>query len=253
MMEDLQIVGIIKDETAITNLRDKAVTTSLHIAKVFGKEHYNVLRDIERLDCSGFFHKLNFEFMQRTLKIGNGAERKEPYYAITKDGFVFLVMGYRGKKAAQFKEAYINAFNQMEQYIIQEQQEEETWFEKLAFSVLEDQKKERQKNYPPYCKLIHGYNQAVKIEDNNGNIYEYNDNPEEIPEEWKKNREKYGVTKPRIKKCSNDSKTLETKLIDKKDKKIAKENKKTSLNIKSRTNNTKDNISNNPNGGKNER
>ena len=36
---------------------------------------------------------------------------------MTRDGFTFLVMGYRGKKAAQFKEAYIKRFNQMEQFI----------------------------------------------------------------------------------------------------------------------------------------
>ena len=32
-------------------------------------------------------------------------------------GFVFLVMGYRGKKAATFKEAYIRRFNEMEEFI----------------------------------------------------------------------------------------------------------------------------------------
>ena len=36
---------------------------------------------------------------------------------MTKDGFTFLVMGYRGKKAAQFKEAYIQRFNAMEDFI----------------------------------------------------------------------------------------------------------------------------------------
>lgn len=36
---------------------------------------------------------------------------------MTKDGFSFLVMGYTGKKAATFKEAYIKAFNQMENAI----------------------------------------------------------------------------------------------------------------------------------------
>ena len=36
---------------------------------------------------------------------------------MTKDGFSFLVMGYTGKKAARFKEAYINAFNKMESEI----------------------------------------------------------------------------------------------------------------------------------------
>ncbi|MGK5615600.1 Rha family transcriptional regulator, partial [Proteus mirabilis] len=40
--------------------------------------------------------------------------RKLPLYEMTKDGFVFLVMGFTGKKAAQFKEAYIAAFNRME-------------------------------------------------------------------------------------------------------------------------------------------
>ena len=32
---------------------------------------------------------------------------------MTKDGFMFLVMGFTGKRAAAVKEAYINAFNQM--------------------------------------------------------------------------------------------------------------------------------------------
>lgn len=35
-------------------------------------------------------------------------------YYMTRDGFTFLAMGFTGKVAAQFKENYINAFNQME-------------------------------------------------------------------------------------------------------------------------------------------
>ncbi|WP_249411562.1 Rha family transcriptional regulator [Marinomonas sp. A3A] len=38
-------------------------------------------------------------------------------YRITRDGFVFLAMGFTGTKAAQFKEAYINALNQMEKQL----------------------------------------------------------------------------------------------------------------------------------------
>ena len=41
--------------------------------------------------------------------------RQDPYYLITRDGFVFLVMGFTGKTAAKFKEAYIRAFNVMEE------------------------------------------------------------------------------------------------------------------------------------------
>nr|WP_277668545.1 Rha family transcriptional regulator [Caproiciproducens galactitolivorans] len=36
---------------------------------------------------------------------------------MTRDGFMFLVMGYRGKKAAAIKEAYIKQFNEMEAFI----------------------------------------------------------------------------------------------------------------------------------------
>ncbi len=89
------------------------VTTSRKIAKMFGKEHYNVLRDIENLNCSESFNAINFELVNYKDKKGE----KRPEYIITKDGFVFLVMGYRGRKAAAFKEAYIKRFNDMEDYI----------------------------------------------------------------------------------------------------------------------------------------
>jgi phage regulator Rha-like protein len=72
-----------------------------------------VLQDIRNLDCSKDFFLLNFQ--ESTYK--NDQNKKQPQYLMTKDGFTFLVMGYRGKKAAQFKEAYIKRFNDMEQFI----------------------------------------------------------------------------------------------------------------------------------------
>lgn len=92
----------------ITN--NQITTTSTDIAKCFGKRHDNILRKIENLDCSSEFNALNFEAVE--YEDGKGESR--PMYRITKDGFVFLAMGFTGTKAAQFKEAYINAFNQME-------------------------------------------------------------------------------------------------------------------------------------------
>ena len=99
----------------ITN--DQITTTSTDIAKSFGKQHRNVLRKIESLECSEEFHALNFELMEKEVKIGLGKTRQEKAYRITRDGFVFLAMGFTGTKAAQFKEAYINAFNQMEKQL----------------------------------------------------------------------------------------------------------------------------------------
>ncbi|ELC9000043.1 Rha family transcriptional regulator [Salmonella enterica] len=88
----------------------KAVTTSKAVGEFFRKLHKNVIRAIESLECSPEFTRLNFELSEYTDSTG----RKLPMYEMTKDGFVFLVMGFTGKKAAAFKEAYIAEFNRME-------------------------------------------------------------------------------------------------------------------------------------------
>lgn len=94
------------------------MTTSLKVAEVFGKEHSKVVRDIESISCSDNFRVANFgEATFENSKTG----QFHKYYSMTKDGFVFLVMGYRGAKAAQFKESYIEAFNKMEKIIRQPQ------------------------------------------------------------------------------------------------------------------------------------
>ena len=91
----------------------RAFCSSLQVAEEFGKRHDNVLRDIENLDCSKEFNALNFE----CVKYKDSKGEKRPMFFMTKDGFTFLVMGYRGKKAAGFKEAYIRRFNDMEVFI----------------------------------------------------------------------------------------------------------------------------------------
>jgi len=97
------------------------MTTSLVVAEVFGKYHKIVLRDIQALDCSDEFLENNFVLLTYEREIGNGAVRKYPVYQMTKDGFTFLALGYRGIKAAEFKEKYIKAFNAMEKRLAQPQ------------------------------------------------------------------------------------------------------------------------------------
>jgi phage regulator Rha-like protein len=43
-------------------------------------------------------------------------------YYLTKNGFVFLVMGFTGEEAGRIKEAYINAFDQMESQLREQTQ-----------------------------------------------------------------------------------------------------------------------------------
>lgn len=110
----------------ITNQQGQNVTTSLIVAQVFGKEHKNVLRDIRGLECSPEFLRLNFE--HTPYKNPQNGQTYDAY-EMTKDGFSFLVMGYTGAKAAQFKETFIQEFNkremllQSEDYILLRSQE----------------------------------------------------------------------------------------------------------------------------------
>lgn len=98
----------------LTNSSGKDVTTSFIIAEKFGRNHADVLRDIRNLHCSNEFRVRNFAEMFNIKQLPNGGSRDDLYYEISKDGFSFLVMGYTGEKAAEFKEKFINEFNKRE-------------------------------------------------------------------------------------------------------------------------------------------
>lgn len=92
---------------------DTARANSLMVAETFDKDHRNVLRDVDALDCSAEFRRLNFE----RSYYRSAQNKKLPCINMSKDGLMFLVMGYRGKEAAAIKEAYIKRFNDMERFI----------------------------------------------------------------------------------------------------------------------------------------
>lgn len=96
------------------------VTTSRAVAEQFGKQHKNVIRDIETLisqlkiePATADFAELNFIRIDQPDTQG----KPRPAYLLTRDGFTLLAMGFTGAKAVQFKVAYINAFNRMERLI----------------------------------------------------------------------------------------------------------------------------------------
>lgn len=103
-------------EVSVEIIGGKPTTTSLDVAKHFRKRHDNVLRDIKNLECPEDFALLNFEECSRT----GANNRPEPYVRMTRDGFTLLCMGFTGKEAMHWKVAYINAFNKMEQALIEQ-------------------------------------------------------------------------------------------------------------------------------------
>lgn len=95
------------------NTRDTARVNSLFVAKFFERRHDDVLKSIHNLDCSEEFRLRNYA--ESSYKNEQG--KKQPCVEMTRDGFTFLAMGYRGKKAARIKELYIKRFNDMENFI----------------------------------------------------------------------------------------------------------------------------------------
>ena len=98
-------VSIIKQQLTIKD--GQPVVSSLTIAEAFGKQHKHVLRDIETLDCSPEFRRPNFGPIFYKDSFG----REQRAYEMTKNGYMFLVMGYSGEKAGRIKEGYIYAFD----------------------------------------------------------------------------------------------------------------------------------------------
>ena len=101
--------------SAIAVVDGKPTTTSIEVVRHFGKQHRNVLQAIQnlipQLDAE---RALNSQQMVVDVQIGGGAARKDAAYQLARDGFTLLAMGFTGKKALQFKLAYIDAFNRME-------------------------------------------------------------------------------------------------------------------------------------------
>ncbi|MBF6689275.1 Rha family transcriptional regulator [Acinetobacter baumannii] len=101
-------------------INNQVMTTSYKVSDAFGKLHKNVLQKIEKLDCSPEFLSANFSAHEEIIQAG-AVQRASKYYEMTKDGFIFLVMGFTGKEAARIKENYITVFNQMAQLLQQQQ------------------------------------------------------------------------------------------------------------------------------------
>ena len=94
----------------------RPATTSLEVAKFFGKRHDNILRDVDALlsQLPENSLQLNFEETYQEQETPLGVKQVR-MFILYRDGFMLLVMGYTGKKALAMKLAYIEAFNRMEE------------------------------------------------------------------------------------------------------------------------------------------
>lgn len=91
--------------------KEQSLTTTRIVAGAFNKRHDDVLKAVRNLDCSQEFADRNFAASEYRDRTG----RRQHEYRMTRDGFMFLAMGFTGAEAARRKEGFIATFNDMEE------------------------------------------------------------------------------------------------------------------------------------------
>ena len=102
-----------KQMVEIQTKEGQLVVSSRQVAVDFEKRHADVIKTIEeKMEVNEILRSPKY-FIESTYKDKSNRNSKE--YLLTRDGFSFLVMGFTGVKADNWKLKYIEAFNKMEQ------------------------------------------------------------------------------------------------------------------------------------------
>lgn len=91
----------------------RIVTTSLKIAEIFKKQHKHVIDSIQKGTAEN--PALLEHVMESTYTTIQN--KKVKMYYLDRDAFSYIVLGFTGKEAAEWKWKYIQAFNTMEEQI----------------------------------------------------------------------------------------------------------------------------------------
>lgn len=121
----LDIVGTVKEENG------KLVVSSRILAKGLGKQHNNVIRDLENIINNSENSYLSYLIIPSTYKV-EGQNRTYKEYLLTKDGFILYMFNIQGY--VDFKLAYIEEYNRMEAYI---QEKHRLEYEKYTQKAIE--------------------------------------------------------------------------------------------------------------------
>ena len=98
-------------------IEGRPVTSSRIVAEYFGKQHHHVVRDIRTLISQkpDLERNANFGECSETINLANGATRQVPFFWMDRKGFSLLAMGFTGAKALDFKCAFYDQFERMEE------------------------------------------------------------------------------------------------------------------------------------------
>lgn len=100
----------------------QVVVSSREVAENFGKEHRNVMRDVENIMSQGVLKNEQTPMFFKTEYTHEQNGQTYSMYLMNRDGFTLLAMGFTGKAALEWKLKYIAAFNEMEKKLTEQPQ-----------------------------------------------------------------------------------------------------------------------------------
>ena len=92
-------------DIVLSTQNGQAVVSTLEIAERFGKNHKDLLESIRARTAENSALLEMFHLTEYTTS----QNKKLPMYLMNRDGFSFLVMGFTGKKADEWKLKYIRS------------------------------------------------------------------------------------------------------------------------------------------------
>lgn len=114
------------------------VTDSRNVAEAFGRQHKHVLEAIRDLLARRPDLEPTFRLKITQVDTGKGGQRDTHYYTMTRKGFVVLVGGFKGDRALDFRIAFYDAFEQLEQRLAAMAAEETALAAPPVSSIMED-------------------------------------------------------------------------------------------------------------------
>lgn len=117
--------------------RDEVLTDTLTVAEMFGKRHAKLVTELERMYpemIEGYTPNGEHPYFYKTWYKNPQNNQRYRKYLMNRDGFMFLVMGFTGEKAKEWKKTFIKAFNQMEKVI--QQKSTDVWLENRKRGML---------------------------------------------------------------------------------------------------------------------
>lgn len=107
-------------EDLVSIVSGEAMTSTLKVAQRFNRNHKDVLKLLSELVRSATVKsRIGGHYHESTYKDTSGKDNK--MYYMDKDGFLFLAMSFKGKKANIWKLDFIDAFNKMADMLQQTQ------------------------------------------------------------------------------------------------------------------------------------